>query len=366
MGLNPTNQVQPGLPLILGNISFGDPHPTAAAGQMLLYTKVVDNGTGRAEAFIVSHDGLASQPPVQLSDAGTLPGGGGSGGSTWYTSAGAPSAALGVNGDFYLDSSNGDYYTKSAGTWVIQGNLTGPQGPQGNPGADGSDGSPGTPGADGADGEGVPVGGTAGQVLKKVSGTDYDTEWANESGGGGGGDLLAANNLSDVANAATSLANLGGLSTSHTSSHAPSDAQKNSDITKAEIEAKLTGEITTHTHPGGGGSGVTQATVTFPAGASVAARAAAATGFPAGWSAVDGSNGSVTITGATSDDLVIITDLTYPADLVAVFDFFGLGAQQRVIPAAGDILYSDDFTQILVKGFETATQSQIAKLSFLF
>ena len=30
--------------------------------------------------------------------------------------------------------------------------------------------------------------------------------------------------------------------------HAPSDAQKNSDITKAEIEAKLTGAITTHTH----------------------------------------------------------------------------------------------------------------------
>jgi len=32
--------------------------------------------------------------------------------------------------------------------------------------------------------------------------------------------------------------------------HAPSDAQKNSDITKAEIEAKLTGTITTHTHTG--------------------------------------------------------------------------------------------------------------------
>ena len=31
-------------------------------------------------------------------------------------------------------------------------------------------------------------------------------------------------------------------------SHAPSDAQKNSDITKAEIEAKLTGTITTHSH----------------------------------------------------------------------------------------------------------------------
>ena len=32
------------------------------------------------------------------------------------------------------------------------------------------------------------------------------------------------------------------------SAHAPSNAQKNSDITKAEIEAKLTGNITTHTH----------------------------------------------------------------------------------------------------------------------
>ena len=34
---------------------------------------------------------------------------------------------------------------------------------------------------------------------------------------------------------------------------APSNAQKNSDITKAEIEAKLTGEISSHTHAGGPG-----------------------------------------------------------------------------------------------------------------
>ena len=36
--------------------------------------------------------------------------------------------------------------------------------------------------------------------------------------------------------------------------HAPSNAQKNSDITKAEIEAKLTGSITTHTHSYAGAS----------------------------------------------------------------------------------------------------------------
>ncbi len=34
--------------------------------------------------------------------------------------------------------------------------------------------------------------------------------------------------------------------------HAPSDAQKNSDITKSEIEDKLVDEITSHTHPAGG------------------------------------------------------------------------------------------------------------------
>lgn len=37
-----------------------------------------------------------------------------------------------------------------------------------------------------------------------------------------------------------------------TPSTAPNNAQKNSDITKAEIEAKLTGEITSHTHPNSG------------------------------------------------------------------------------------------------------------------
>lgn len=40
------------------------------------------------------------------------------------------------------------------------------------------------------------------------------------------------------------------------SAHAPVDAQKNSDILQSEIEAKLTGEISTHSHAGGGGGSV--------------------------------------------------------------------------------------------------------------
>lgn len=56
--------------------------------------------------------------------------------------------------------------------------------PIGPAGADGADGKDGKDGKDGTDGVGVPDGGTTGQVLKKKSDTDYDTEWADESGGG--------------------------------------------------------------------------------------------------------------------------------------------------------------------------------------
>jgi hypothetical protein len=38
-----------------------------------------------------------------------------------------------------------------------------------------------------------------------------------------------------------------------TTTHAPADAQKNSNILKSEIEAVLTGELNSHTHAGGGG-----------------------------------------------------------------------------------------------------------------
>ncbi len=46
------------------------------------------------------------------------------------------------------------------------------------------------------------------------------------------------------------------IQTHVTAAHAPSNAQKNSDITKAEIEAKLTGEIVSHTHAGGSSGGM--------------------------------------------------------------------------------------------------------------
>lgn len=64
----------------------------------------------------------------------------------------------------------------------------------------------GPPGPPGADGVGVPPGGSAGQVLTKIDGTDYNTEWTTPAGGGGAvtitvtaGEEIAAGDLVYIA-----------------------------------------------------------------------------------------------------------------------------------------------------------------------
>ncbi len=67
----------------------------------------------------------------------------------------------------------------------------GDQGPAGATGAQGVQGPRGETGPEGPQGEkgekgeGVPAGGAVGQVLRKKSATDYDTEWADVESGGG-------------------------------------------------------------------------------------------------------------------------------------------------------------------------------------
>lgn len=53
----------------------------------------------------------------------------------------------------------------------------GPQGPQGETGPTGATGATGATGPQGDPGPGVPSGGSAGQVVSKVDGTDYNTTW---------------------------------------------------------------------------------------------------------------------------------------------------------------------------------------------
>jgi hypothetical protein len=55
--------------------------------------------------------------------------------------------------------------------------------PKGEQGPSGADGATGPAVADGVDGQGVPTGGSTGQVLAKIDGTDFNTEWVDQSGG---------------------------------------------------------------------------------------------------------------------------------------------------------------------------------------
>ena len=77
------------------------------------------------------------------------------------------------------------------------------------------------------------------------------TEWDNKSTFSGSyNDLTNKPTIPTVTNDLTNTlkSNYDTAYTHSQSTHAPSNAQKNSDITKTEIEAKLTGNITSHTH----------------------------------------------------------------------------------------------------------------------
>ena len=104
-------------------------------------------------------------------------------------------------GDVWFNSSDGRFYVYYDDFWVeALSNEAGPQGPAGPAGADGADGADGAvgpqgpagadstvpgpqgdPGEQGDPGPGVAAGGTEGQVLLKVDGTDYNTTWADNS-----------------------------------------------------------------------------------------------------------------------------------------------------------------------------------------
>ena len=70
-------------------------------------------------------------------------------GSVWYNNATKPASSIGVNGDYFFDSANGNVYQKQNNIWVPIGNLNGPTGDQG---AQGIQGAAGTNGANGING----------------------------------------------------------------------------------------------------------------------------------------------------------------------------------------------------------------------
>lgn len=90
--------------------------------------------------------------------------------SRWHSGVLVPDVNTGNVGDYYLNTVNGDVYSKVSGTWELLCTIKG---------TDGIDG------VDGTNGIGVPAGGTSGQVLQKNSSADGDTVWADAAAGGG-------------------------------------------------------------------------------------------------------------------------------------------------------------------------------------
>ena len=83
-------------------------------------------------------------------------------GSTWITPAG------GGGGGISEAPNDGQKYARQSEAWAtVTDGDTGPQGPAGPAGPAG---------------QGVPAGGTAGQVLEKIDGTDYNAQWAAPAG----------------------------------------------------------------------------------------------------------------------------------------------------------------------------------------
>jgi hypothetical protein len=92
--------------------------------------------------------------------------------------------STGTDGDFYVNTNTFLFFgPKAGGIWPAGTSLAGEDGAIGPAGADGaagpagSKGDKGDTGAAGTAGPGVPTGGTTGQVLAKIDGTDYNDHW---------------------------------------------------------------------------------------------------------------------------------------------------------------------------------------------
>lgn len=70
----------------------------------------------------------------------TIMGPAGTAGSVWRNGSGVPSNSLGVDGDYYLNTANGDVYLRASSIYSIVANITGPAGPAGPTGPSGSSG----------------------------------------------------------------------------------------------------------------------------------------------------------------------------------------------------------------------------------
>lgn len=125
---------------------------TGLAGIGVNWKGTWNSATAYAAADAVSHNGSSwianatatnqepGAPSVTVWDPWVSKGAQGSAGAAGATlrnGTGVPSNALGVNNDYYLNTSNNDLYKRVNGVYVLQGNFTGAAGATGAAGKDG-------------------------------------------------------------------------------------------------------------------------------------------------------------------------------------------------------------------------------------
>lgn len=139
------------------------------------------------------------------------PGADGADGLTVLNGAGVPGAGLGLDGDFYIDTTaHAIYGPKAAGAWGAGTSLIGPQGPAGVQGPQGVAGPTGAAGADGAGSTWADLGGKPANLtaLEGLVGADGKVPYFT---GAGAMALAASTALGRSLLNVTTLADLGDL-----------------------------------------------------------------------------------------------------------------------------------------------------------
>jgi hypothetical protein len=96
----------------------------AAPGNYAYKLVVQDEGTAvTTNPSVINFAGASVAVTTVGSVVTVTVSGSGSGGGTWYSGAGTPSSGTGANGDFYLNTNNGDVYQKVSGTWTYIGSV---------------------------------------------------------------------------------------------------------------------------------------------------------------------------------------------------------------------------------------------------
>jgi hypothetical protein len=157
----------------------------------------------------ISATGIISASISQGAQGPTGPAGNaGANGATWTAGVGAPLAANGNIGDFYLNTSGGAVFEKGSSGWSQIATLIGPQGPAGPAGAAGPTGPAGPPGTIWWTGAGAPAATTgnvgdlffataSGVVYQKTASATW-TQIANLTGPGSTGSITASHTTTSL------------------------------------------------------------------------------------------------------------------------------------------------------------------------